>query len=350
MTLKRDIPRDESVPCPPNGDSPLPGEEERVEARRLMANADQALILGDQARARDLLARGVELDPTSPELAYRHARVLEEIGARDDALYEYCRVVALGTPGEEIADAETRIRRLRESEGVRISTDAIDHFRRGLEEADADQLDSALGSFSRAWELAPDWADAIFNRGLVRARLGRTEAAVEDLERYLSTAPEADDAILVSQRIGQLQSLANLPNPGTALTLGVVFPGAGQFYSGRAGGGVTVLALAAGAVAGGFLIKEVTVSCVGTVDGGAVCPPDRVIGEEVNRPYAVHGLIAAGAIAVAGAVESFFRARDRRTLELGALVDLGRGEARIATPTLRANGTRLDLSLVRVNF
>jgi tetratricopeptide (TPR) repeat protein len=349
LTLKRAVPGADNFSCPAADSLPEPTEEERTEALRLGSNADQALILGDQERARDLLSRATEMDPTSPELAYRLARVLEEMGSRGDAIAQYCQVLALGPQSAGIEDAETRLRGILDSERTQIPDGAVEAFTRGLAEADDGDLQAAVASFSSAWQQAPSWADAVYNRGIVYARQGQTEAAQVDLEEYLALRPDAGDAILVSQRIGQLRSLGNLPRPAAAFTLGLLFPGAGQFYSGRAMGGLTVLTLSAGAVAAGFLIERVTVSCVGSVSGGD-CPPDRVIGEKTDRPYMVHGLAAAGAVAVIGAIESYFGARGRQNREMGALVAVETGGARLEAPAIRADGPRLRISLVQVTF
>ena len=350
LTLKRALPGGDGFSCPSFEPSASPDGEERIEAGRLGSNADQALILGEVERARDLMARATELDPTSSELAYRYARVLEELSAWSEAIDQFCRSVALGSESEEIGDAPTRIQAILEMERAQIPEVAIERFQAGVSQADRGELDSALQSFGSAWESAPSWADAVYNRGIVQARLGRVEAAAADLEAYLALRPGAEDAILVSQRIGQLRSLTDLPSPSAALTLGLLFPGAGQFYSRRAWGGLTVLTLAAGAAAAGFLIEEVSVLCVGSVGGGEECPPDRVIGEEVDTPYLVHGLVAAGAVTVLGAVESFIRARQRGRREVGALVAMELGSANLLAPSLSAQGPRIHLNLVRVTF
>jgi len=350
LTLKRALPGGDGFSCPPFEPSADPNEEERTEAGRLGSNADQALILGEMERARDLMARATELDPTSSELAYRYARVLEGLGAGPEAIDQLCRAIALGSESEEIGDAEARIQAILEQERAQIPETAIERFQAGISQADRGELDSALQSFAFAWETAPTWADAVYNRGIIQARLGRVEAAAADLEEYLALRPGAEDAIFVSQRIGQLRSLTDLPSPSAALTLGLLFPGAGQFYSGRAWGGLTVLTLAAGAAAAGFLIEEVSVLCVGSVRTDGECPPDRVIGEEVDTPYMVHGLVAAGVVTVAGAIESFIRSRQRGMREVGALVAMELGGATLLGPNLSTHGTRVHLNLVRVTF
>lgn len=349
LTLKREIPGSESFACPPVDPAPPPSQEERTEAGRLGSSADQALILGDLERARDLLSRATELDPTSPGLAYRHARILEDLEAWEEAVDAFCRVLVLGSESEGVGDAPARLQAILDRERAQIPQEAVDAFRDGISEADAGGSENALREFDEARRLAPEWPEAAYNRGIVQARLGRVEEAAADLQRYLDLEPEAGDAILVSQRIVQLRSLVSLPRPSGAFTLGLLFPGAGQFYSGRAWQGLGILSLAAGAAAAGFLIEEVTVECVGTVTGGD-CPPDRIIDESTDTPYLVYGLAAAGAVSFVGALEAFFRARGRRTREIGALVSFNLGESRVRMPTLATRGHRVQLNLLHLTF
>lgn len=350
LTLKREIPGGDASSCPPFPSPSEPTQEERTEARRLASDADQALILGEPGRARDLLARAIEMDPASPDLGYRYARTLEEMGADAQAVDEYCRVLALDSGGEELGDASARLRGILERERAQIPGEALMAFEEGIGEVDDGHFEEAFRSFESAWQEAPSWAAAVYNRGILGTRLGRVEGAAADFQRYLELRPDAEDAVAVSQVIGELRGLSDLPGPATALTLGLVFPGAGQFYSGRAWGGVTVLTMAAGAVAAGFLIEEVSVRCVGTVASGEDCPPDRIVGEESDTPYIVHGLAAAGAVALVGAVESFFRARGRRAGNVGALVDLTAGGRSLSGPSLSARGPRVELRVMQLNF
>jgi hypothetical protein len=124
----------------------------------------------------------------------------------------------------------------------------------------------------------------------------------------------------------------------------------GQFYSGRALGGITVLALAGGALAAGFLIEEVEVRCVGSPPSGGECPPDRIISEETSNPYKMHGLIAAGVISVAGAVEAYIKAKRGGEDASGEIVAVRAGDTRIVGPTFSASGARLNINLVKVTF
>ncbi len=206
LPLKREAPGVGPYACPavPLGDPP--NEEEAAQARQLASTAAQSLILGDLERARALLDRATELDPSSAELAYRHARVLEEMGEREAAVSEFCRVLAVNPEAEGVDDARTRLETLAGSNEAPYPPSAVAEFEKAVQWAQAGFLQSALTSFGSVLQQAPTWAEAVYDRAIVASRLGRTTDAVRDLRRYLELRPGAPDAIAVSQRIGELQS------------------------------------------------------------------------------------------------------------------------------------------------
>ena len=348
LTLIRELPGDEDFSCPALDTSAQVSNEERTEAARIGSNADQALILGDQERARDLLARATETDPTSPELAYRYARVLDDMGARVQAISHFCRALVMGAGSDEVGDAERRLEAIFEWQKAQLSSEAIEAFQGGISEADSADLEAALASFDLARQEAPDWPDPLYNRGIIRARLGQIEAAAADLELYLAVRPEAEESAALSESIQRLRELASLPLPSRALTYGLLLPGGGQFYTGQKWRGAGLLTVSAAALAVGLFSDKTTVRCVGPPGPGGECPPDRFIGEEDSKPYLVRGLVAAGAFAVAGALESFYRSRRVRAREVGALMASEPREPTVKGPALFARGTRLYLSLVQV--
>ena len=350
LPLKRALPGTDSISCPEIDTSLSPGEEEMEQARRLGSDADQALILGNQERARDLLARAVELDPTSAELAYRYGRILESLQEVEPAIEQFCRALGLGSREQGIGDARPRLEALARAREPEIPEGARSHFLNGLLQADLGNLEVADTAFGSAFAVAPDWPDAVYNRGVIRIRLGNQEGAVADLQVYLDLHPNAADAILVSQRIGQLQTRgASSVSPGTALGLGLVIPGMGQFYSGRAKGGFSVLALAGGAIAAGYFIQKEEVRCVGSAPSGG-CPADRIISVENTRPYLVPSLAAGGVVAVIGAIEAYLKIRHRGRGGDGDAAALNVGEARILGPSLASSGPGLHLNLLKVTF
>lgn len=327
-----------------------PSDEERDLAARLAAEATQAVILGDPERARDLLRRATDLHPTSAALAHQHGQLLQTLGERRRAIERFCRVMALAPGSENAADAMHQIEAMRRAERPELPEEVETAFREGVAAYDAGRFAAAVRAFDRAVEQAPDWPDALYNRGVARARLDRREEALADLQAYLSLDPEAPDAAPVSQRIGQLQATGPLPRPGTALAVGLLVPGMGQLYSGRPWSGAAVLSLAGGAVAAGLLVEEVTVRCLTAVPPGEDCPPDRILDKSSERPYLIHGLAAGAAITLLGAVEALVKARRRQAADDAAVLSLQLGGGRLDGPAVRRHGSRVDVSLLSLHF
>jgi len=352
LSLKRDYPGSGPFVCPAVTLAAPPTEGERVQAAQVASSADQALVQGDLARAATLLARATELDPSSPELAYRRGRVLEDLGDRPGAIDSYCRVMAAGTGDYTATDAEARLQSLADERWAGISDDAAESYGVGLSRADLGEFSDAADSFGAALAVAPNWADAAFNRALMFDRMGRAQEALADLRRYLELRPDASDAVAVSGRIGQLEGASAVaPRAGTALILGLMVPGMGQFYSDRDAGGLIVLSLAGGAVAAGLLVREVQAECLVTVGSGEDCPADQVFRENVERPYLWPALGAAAGVALIGAVEAFIKARRGSAAAVRPLPSSAPpGELRLAWPSVSQRGARVEFNFVRVTF
>jgi tetratricopeptide (TPR) repeat protein len=305
----------------PDWSPPAPAAPEAAhEAKALASEANEALVLGDLDRAQSFLARAVELDGGSADLLYRHARVLEEQGLRAEAIDQLCRALVSVGPGvEELSDARARIDSLAAIDRPTISPYAVAAFERGVMMARRGQSEAARTAFESALRDEPDWAPAVYNAGVTSAELGEHERAVEHFRHYLSLAPDTPDAVNVSHAIGRWEMAltsepVRAPNPGAAFALGLVLPGTGQFYSGRPWAGMGVLALAGGAVAAGFFVKQVKVRCVGGSEEVDSCPEGQVVGRQTRRPHLGLGLGVAAAITALGAIEASFgarRARDR---------------------------------------
>lgn len=74
--------------CPAPAAYTQPSTDERAQAGQLASDAVQAVILGELLRAEELLGRAIALDPESTELAYQHARVLEDLQQSEGAMLE----------------------------------------------------------------------------------------------------------------------------------------------------------------------------------------------------------------------------------------------------------------------
>lgn len=300
--------------------------------------------------------RASELDPASAELAYRHARVLEDLTSYDEAIQEYCRSLTLGSEQAGILDARDRLDAVYDIVRERISPAALEGFVTGLQAADFGLLDAALGSFSIAVAEAPEWGEAVYNRAVILEALGRVTESLADYRRFLQLTPTEVDPVVMraSERIGLLEGMVTAPTPSPtgALALGIV-PGMGHYYSGRTLGGTVVLSLAAGAVAAGVMVKEVTVRCLNPGQGGD-CAPGDIVDESTRRPYLVPAIGAAAAVTVIGAVEAFLRARGRRAdaaAESAGTPTAARPSGpSLSGPHVAARRGRVDVALLSLSF
>lgn len=63
----------------------------------------------------------------------------------------------------------------------------------------------AIEEFEKAVKLAPHWAEAYYNLGMVQAELGELPQAIANLKRYLELAPNAPDAAKVREEVIRLE-------------------------------------------------------------------------------------------------------------------------------------------------
>ena len=353
VQLQRDYPGEGPYVCP-QPLAPVTAEaDQRARAGQLASDAVQAQILGDAQGARELLQRASEADPESPDVAYQHARVLEDLGLPNEAILEYCRALSLSSWEGTFADGRERLDALYDVIRERISQTARQAFIFGLDEADRGLLESSVASFSLSIEDAPEWPSPVFNRAVVLERLGRVQESLADYRRYLRMMPNEIDpvAALVSERIGTLEAIAaaTTPSPTGALALGVL-PGMGHYYTGRPVVGTLVLGLAGGAIATGLMVKSVTVTCVNQPPSGQSCAPTDVHDRSVERPYLLPSLGVAATVTIVGAIDALVKARRHRR-EIQALTgDTTASGPRLRLPSVSARNAQVDLNLLRVTF
>lgn len=263
--------------CAPVPRTTQPSPQERTQARELGSAARQSVVLGDLERARDLLLRAVRLDPTAPSVPYYLARVLDDQGEREQALAEYCRTLTLGAPREEAAFARERIEALTGHEDFQTADATVAEELRTRDDAVTDE---------------PRIPDA---------------AVTEELR-------SPDDAVAPSTSTGPRRSRAERDgaSPTAALTLGMLIPGLGHYYSGRPVRGTVVASLAMGALASGFLVQKRSVDCLEPVGDGEGCLPGAIADVERSRPYLTTGIAVAGGVALLGALDAYFGAREER--------------------------------------
>jgi tetratricopeptide (TPR) repeat protein len=90
-----------------------------------------------------------------------------------------------------------------------VPDDARRYMMRGMEAVEMARTPAdfaaALEEYSRAAELAPDWADPYYNLGMIQNRLERYAEAVRNLRRYLELAPGAPDAAEVQNLLVRME-------------------------------------------------------------------------------------------------------------------------------------------------
>ncbi len=236
-----------------------PTEAQRRAARALVQRGQQAAILGDRAAEREQLRQAAILDPADSDLAYQLARAHEGAGAPADAATEYCRFLALAPNAPEAAEARERIAILAADVGERPSV-----------------------------------------------------VATEPRSQPTVAAPALPAA-------GRAPAVTRL-SPSRALSIGLVVPGGGQFYAGRPVRGVLTLGGAAIALTYGLTERRGLTSVQETALDPFGNPYSYTTTRETtSRPYLAPGLAAAGAIAVASAIDAFNysrRTNDERRVAL----------------------------------
>ena len=349
LSLKRELPK---VAWPGCSAQPKAGDVQQLqrdEAERLATAANQASILGDNTAAVELLTRAAARDPSSDRIAYRLARLLESLQRRTDAVNEYCRYVALAPTSADAPEARQRIAALTDAGGFAVPAAAATAFESAITQYDATRLVDAEAALNTALEVVPDWADAIYNRGVVRRALGRQDAAAADLRRYLELNPGSADFDAVLKALGPAAPATPRYSASAAFATGLLVPGLGHFTIGRPVRGTVFLAAAAGTVAAGLLTRRVEVECLAPATNGR-CPPGQAVREQVERPYLVPALGAAAVVGLIGAVDAFLGARKLNRRVEATRQSAGEGNAALLLPAVEwgANGARIDL--IRLRF
>ena len=353
LPLKREVPALAWAGCPRGEPTANVAATQRQNAERLGEDATQASLLGDKAAALDLLNRAVTMDPSSRSLAYRVARALDELERPREALIAYCRYLTLAPDAPEAQEVRDRTRVLGTPSGFTVPANAARAFQTGITHFDAGQFAQAEIAFGQASEAAREWSAAVYNRAVARLALGRTDAAAEDLRRFLELSPTAPEFNTVLDLLATFRQVAPPPfNPGSTLVRGLLLPGLGHFTTGRAGKGALFLGAATGAVAAGFMVTRLSVDCFSPPVNGR-CPDDQIVDQEKNRPYLVPAIGAALAIGVFGAIDAYRGARKlneeaAKSLRVGAD---GRPQGpSLVMPRVNLGFENAHIDLIRVRF
>ena len=298
--------------CAPVTHPRTPTAEQRRSARELAQRGQEAAILGDAATALSQLRQASALDPSDPDLAYQLARAYESAGAAADAGKEYCRFLALAPNAPEANDARERAQTLTPQRPDPAYVTASSAFRLGLDAYQRGRYVEAETHFTTAIENHSTWAEAYYDRAVVREASGDRLGAVDDFNHYLQLRPESPDRMTIVARMETLRQ--PVLSPGQALSLGLVIPGGGQFYARRPVRGILSLVGVTGAIAAA-LYQKTSVSTIDTTFTGpfGTTYPGTVKHSQQERPYLVPGALSAAGILFLSAFDAF-----KYTQELGA--------------------------------
>ncbi|MEX2282480.1 MAG: hypothetical protein WEE89_08345 [Gemmatimonadota bacterium] len=354
LPLKRELPSVAWAGCPqPEERRANVTSAQRQEAERLAEAATQASLLGDKAAALDLLARASGLDAASRTIAYHHARTLDELNRPKEALAAYCRYLALAPDAPDVQEVRDRTRVLGTPPGFAVPAAAARAYEAGIAHYDGARLAEAETAFGQASQAVPAWSAAVYNRAVTRLALGKSDAAAEDLRRYLELSPGAADFNVVLDLLATFRQVAPLPyNPGSVLVRGLLVPGLGHFTTGRAGAGVFFLGAASAALVAGFTVTRQSVDCLSPPVNGR-CPADQISNQETTRPYLVPGVAAAAVIGVWGAIDAY-RGAGKRNADASKSLRVGHdGRSRgpsLASPSFAVGLYSAQFDLIRVRF
>lgn len=329
----------------PAGAPVVAGAAERAEAARLTSAATQAMILGDLDGALEFLDRASTLDPQATEAVYLRARILQQQGAPGSAAEALCQYLRLDPEGPSAPEVR---RRLDEARDQGVGRRLLDLYTRALALEFEGRLEEAEAAFTEVLSARPAASSALYNRGVVRAALGRNDEAQADLRRYLELEPGAPDAPDVRRYVGVPAGDRFALRSGTAFLTGALVPGGGQFYTGRPALGATVTGLALGALAAGLLYQRTTVQCLDAL--ATECPEELIVSEDTDRPLLAPAIGVAVGVALAAAVEAALHVARHSQVPTSAPAGTAGAPRSASGGRISHDGSALRLELVRWHF
>lgn len=336
----KERPEPTSVLCEPGPAETAVATADPAEKERLVNAATQAMILGDLSVAAEFLDQALEADPGAAEPAYLRGRIAMETGDVAAAVPWFCRYLAIAPSGASAAESR---RRLQVAVEQGVGAEVFASFAGAVSRFEAGQLEEAEQLFTSVLDrhAVPE---AVYNRGVVRVALERSTEARTDLARYLELRPDAGDRAVVSQALQLLAQETRRPGVGAAFALGSIFPGGGQFYTGRPRLGILVTGLAGGAAAAGYLYQETTILCRAPAPSGE-CPPEAIASQTTERPYLMPALGAAAGIMLLTALEAALNAANTPEIEvpIGNRATVGLGPS-----VLDLGHNVIDISFIRL--
>ena len=213
--------------------SPTPTETEipvDVQIERLLEQADEQAGMGNYDEAIALYEEAIALDPTNPDPYADRGYVYWDMGELENAEQSFSAAIQRGKQETYIYLARADIRlELGQLDSALIDINRVIAnepenvealFIKGRISQELEAYNNALDSYSQAIELDPTYLDAWLERGMLQAELGNTEAAIVDLDEYITRAgDEANpDAIALFEELTATSTEATLIDYGEVIT------------------------------------------------------------------------------------------------------------------------------------
>ncbi|MGI8547057.1 MAG: hypothetical protein ACR2M1_06945 [Gemmatimonadaceae bacterium] len=235
--------------------------------------------------------------------------------AQSDTVRASCAVVARPTPPTDAQRRSARdlAARAQEASIVEDNATARNLYERA-EKLDATDPTTAY-ALARAYETARDpRALGEYCRYLALSPNGSETADVRQRISSLSAEIAARNAAVQAAAVAAVAASTSPPRPPPvpikAFGFGLLFPGAGQYYSRRPGAGFFFTAAAAGAVFYALQSKTVTTTMNNTAfDPNGKQYQYQTTSQHSDRPNAATGFGIAAATSLLGAVEASLQAR-----------------------------------------
>ena len=179
---------------------------------------------------------------------------------------------------------------------------------------------AAREQLRQAAALDPRDPDLAYQLARANDAAGAAADAASEYCRFLALSPDGAEAAEARERVAILTPAPSaagpvaIPaqlSPTRALSLGLVIPGAGQFYTGRPVAGALAFGAAAAGIACAMSQRTTFTTTQETATDPFGNPYTYTARRAVNsRPCLLPGLAIAGSVALAGAIEAYNHARD----------------------------------------
>jgi tetratricopeptide (TPR) repeat protein len=302
--------------------APLPASTATL--RDLVERGQDAALQGDHAAALEAYKLAAAIAPSDPKIVYYLGREHEALRDARAAVTSYCHYLALAPSAADADEVRGRVVRLTPVQEISRLDDAQALFRSGVVLLEHGEFRAADSLMTATTALVPEAPAALYNRALARGARGDRSRAEADFRRYIALTPGGSDHAAIATALEALPRRVH--DPGNAFTVGLLFPGLGQFRTRRPLQGAAVL----GAIGGALVLAlqwDQEYQLVARRDAQGRPFADSVYA--TVHPTAVVGYSAAAAIWIGAALESMWYARRTRARSAALIARDPEGSARL---------------------